>query len=102
MTVNHQKQLTVQHFLNNPQRTTVTGNMFLESSTTGQISHDVDSIPLSHFLKKSLILQNSVKFIMKKLGGAFFETPEFNAWCNNFTHYIGMKSLSLVYTLQMK
>ena len=69
MTVNHQKQLTVppfapsaksstveQDFLNNPQRATVTENIFIESSTTGEISHDVDSIPLSSNTNKQFLI----------------------------------------------
>ena len=37
------------------------------------------------FLRKSWNLQESVKFIKEKLGGAIFKTPPFGARCTNLT-----------------
>ena len=38
-----------------------------------------------HFLKKSLNIQKSVKFIKEKLWGAIFKTLPFGALCTNLT-----------------
>ena len=40
-----------------------------------------------HFLRKSWNLQESVKFIKEKLGGAIFKTPPFGARCTNLTQF---------------